>query len=344
MLVVHLTAIEPYFSNQNFITMNSSTTKSSTNTVLLSSVLLFSILVGGFFGFKTFKLSNTNEALTEEIGNLNTTKEALNNEVAQLKSDYETLLADHEELEATFENTQYEINENEQKLADMRANKSSFTVADEVVLLRAIREQYAYVLSKLRQQTVILYDANSGLQEENALLQKRLMKMKDQSEQLASQVFELKQSGFKNNQPMAPNVSNVSTPKSKASVENFKFDIRKKGDRPTGSARRAQKISVAFDVTGKQDQPDQDQELYLVIKDVNGMNVPVDNPIKTTVGTDSGRDEEIISQQTTRVNLTKSQMAQFEIHPKKRTLKEGFYRAFVYSKSGLLGSDQFYLR
>ncbi len=337
--------------------MNSQNSESRYTNIILSTVLGLSLLLGGFFGYKTYKLSNTNDILSSEVGQLETAKEDLIADMEQLQSEYKVLMSEHGDLQSAFADANAEIEAHDQNLASIKSNSgSSKGLADEVIRLRGMRAEYAFILNELRQQAVILTDANVNLQDQNAELQKRLRKMKNQSEQLAKQVFDMKQ-----NRSMAalePIVQNEPKPlfasqevmvekgekKAGAMANNFTFNVTKKSGNPTGSHKRANKIGIRFDLHNTQNEIDQNQEIFLVIKDANGMPVEVENPVKTTIHTEGYQKEEIIAQQVMTANLKRNHTLKFEILPKRKTLNEGFYRASIYSKNGLLGHDEFYLR
>lgn len=337
--------------------MNNQNTESRYTTIILSAVLGLSLLLGGFFGYKAYNLSTTNDLLSSEIGQLETAKEDLIADMEQLQSEYEVLMSEHSDLQTTFADANAEIELHNQNLASIKSRSSNSSgLADEVIRLRGMRAEYAFILNELRQQAIILTDANVNLQDQNAELQKRLKKMKNQSELLAKQVFDMKYT--RSMAALNPIAQKEAKPlfasqevliekgekKEGAMVNNFTFNVTKKGDKPTGSHKRAKKIGIRFDVYNAKNEIDQNQEIFLVIKDANGMPVEVENPIKTTIHADGYQKEEIIAQQVMTANLKKNNTLKFEILPKRKTLNEGFYRASIYSKKGLLGYDEFYLR
>ena len=332
-------------------------TTSKTAIILLSVGLGFATLFGGYQMFKNSSLSSKNQELAAEVGNLNLLKTDLLNDLEKMQSDYDELMASNNDLQDSFAET---IAEMDRKDAEIKRIKSS-NLGDsaEVQRLRKLKTEYAYVLNKLRLHTIVLEDANSELQNQNADLLDRVKDMKNQNEKLATRVFDLQQSGNRHHTATAFSESmtikgeeeitipqeNSMTEKSApvgpfASAENFVFDFRKKGDKPTGSHKRAKKMSVRFDVKSFKNTPEGKHKLYLVIRDVNGLPVEVSNPIMTTVN----GNEQIIAQQEMTAYLNRNEQLKFEIMPKRKTLHEGYYRASVYTEKGLLGSEEFYLR
>lgn len=333
--------------------MKNPTSKSQITTIVLSVVLGISILTGGYFGVKSYQLNSSNEKLQSEVGLLKTVKNDLIAEIEGLQSDYNGLLSNNSELESTLATAILEMEDKEAELKRIKAQDDSFTLADEVKRLRMLKDEYAFILYELKIQSTILTNSNAELQNQNADLLDRMADMKEKNEALATKVFNLRRentSGVKplnasnkNDKPKAILVSNkVNNANQKlAEATNFTFDIRKKRNKPTGSSRRARKIAVRFDVKNLDNMPAGTEKLYLVIKDINGMPVQVESPIMVTVGS---KKEEIIAQQMMTVNLSQHSSFKFEFMPKKKTLREGYYRASVYSDKGLIGSDQFHLR
>lgn len=330
--------------------------KSKITTIVLSVVLGLSILTGGYFGVKSYQLNKSNERLQSEVGLLKTVKNELIADIEDLQSDYDGLLSNNSELESTLATAILEMEDKETELKRIKAQDNSFTLAEEVQRLRIMKDEYAFILNELRKQAIILTNSNSELQNQNADLIDRMADIKEKNEKLATKVFNLRR---ENNSELKPlNASNRSDKanamlmsnesindhstekKQVAEAANFTFDIRKKGNKPTGSSRRARKIAVRFDVKNL-DKMSSTETLYLVIRDINGIPVQVENPIKATVGS---KKEEIIAQQMMAVNLSQHSSLKFEVMPKKKTLHEGYYRVSVYSEKGLIGSDQFHLR
>lgn len=86
-------------------------------------------------------------------------------------------------------------------------------------------------------------------------------------------------------------------------------------------------------------------QVYLVIKDAQGIPVKVANPINVTIKPDTGgKSEPIIAQQAIKANLFDQNRLQFKINPEEKNLHQGYYRATIYTDWGLLGAAQFQLR
>lgn len=124
---------------------------------------------------------------------------------------------------------------------------------------------------------------------------------------------------------------------------NFEVIVKKKGGKITGSHKRARKIAVYFDVEGLPETQHGKHELYLVIKDAQGMNIAVESPVNTKVGMKKDM-MRISAQQSMTAKLDAMNRLKFEIKPKKKTLHKGQYTASVYSEAGLMGSTKFNLR
>ncbi len=320
--------------NSNAQPQRPSETKNSYVGMSILSALLFFALIG--LGFLFFE----NSQLNDQVNSLDDTRTELISEIDELKVNYDQMLTDNSDLKANYTAIIMEMEEKSAEFEKIRkANSDKFSVVDEVKRLRSIKIEYAEVLGALREQAVILSDANTRLMSRNADLENRVKSMNDENQELNRKVFELNRM----TQTLARETVKYNAPIAKAT--NINVMTYKNNNRPTGSAKRTKAITVDYRLENITDSPNKFQNIYLVIKDMNGIPVGVENPINVTIKpTEDIEGEQIIAQQSMQVNLDDVDDLKFSINPKSNTLHEGYYRAFVYSHKGLLGSSQFYLR
>ena len=300
---------------------------------ILSAFLFFALIGLGFLFFE-------NQELNDQVNSLGDTRTELISEIDELKVNYDQMLADNSDLKTNYTAIVMEMEEKDAEFEKIRtADSNKFNVVDEVKRLRSIKTEYAEVLNALREQAVVLSDANTRLMSRNADLENTVKSMNDENQELNRKVFELNRM----TQTLARETVKYNAPVAKAT--NINVMTYKGNARPTGSAKRTKAITVNYQLENIADSPNNFQNIYLVIKDMNGLPVGVENPISVTIKpTEDIEGEQIIAQQSMQVSLDDIDDLQFSINPKSNTLHEGYYRAFVYSHKGLLGSSQFYLR
>ena len=223
------------------------------------------------------------------------------------------------------------------KQAEIKTIKKNFAkdasgMKTEISQLKTIKQDLSNLIAQLKME-------NTQLKQSNEELGTQITASEQQNKELFFEIAEIKQL---NNQ-LEQEKQNLMASSTRAA--NFRVDIRKKKDKPTGSARRARTIEVSFDIKNLPASKKGEYPVYLVVKDAKGIPVKVANPVKTTIKPATGSQaEEIIAQTMVRATLFESDRFQFKIEPLEGSLHKGFYSVAVYTEWGLLGGAQFQLR
>lgn len=314
--------------------MEKTNSKSNKSGILLGILLLLALLAGGFLWNQNKTLQSTNERLSGEVGVLKTLRADLLEDVEVLEADFDALMKDNAVLETDYEEISEEVAAKKVIIAKMKKEfaTNATGMQTEIDQLRNYKKELTDYVGQLKAEIVQLKQANEDLSTQVA-------NVENLNKEQAFQIAQLRQltGDLENDKKSLMATATRAT--------DLRIDIRKKGDKPTGSFRRAKEISVSFALSNVPETRKGDQKIYVVIKDAQGIPVKVANPIKATIKSDvGGKAEEIIAQQMQIRNLFEKVRLQMAILPEVGSLKAGYYRVSVYADWGLLGGAAFQLR
>lgn len=313
---------------------NSNAKKFNGKVAVLLGLLFIALVAGGLHWSNSTKVTAENKVLNDQVESLEETRAQLLQDIASLQSDYDFLVQDNAALETDYEEISQEIDA--QKVEIRKIKKAFATDAtemkSEIDQLKTIKSDLTGYINQLRAENAQLKQANKDLAVQVSDVEAR-------NKVLELEISQLKQLTGQ----LEKDRSNLMATATRAT--DLRIDIRKKGDKPTGSFRRAKEISVSFAISNLPSTKKGDQKVYVVIKDAQGVPIKVANPIKATIKSEvSGQSEEIIAQQMELRNLFEKTRFQMKVAPLAGTLNPGYYRAVVYTDWGILGGAQFHLR
>lgn len=302
--------------------------------IILGALLLLAITTGIYFWLKSDQLGKENTELTTEVETLRSLRTDLLSDIESLQSDYEKLTVSNDSLSIIFKETSSVVEKQKNEISSIKKQsaKDAVGMKKEVDQLRGMKQELSGIIKQLT-------DEIASLRKSNAALAAKVAETIEHNLALELQVAELQGT----NADLERDRKKLMATSTRAT--NLKVDVRKKGDKPTGSYRRAREIEVSFDVKNIAKGKEGVNNVYLVINDAKGLPVKVDNPVKATIKPDSGgTPEEIIAQQMMSTDLYENVRLKFKINPKPGTLKPGHYRLSIFTDWGLLGGAQFQLR
>lgn len=313
---------------------NSNQTGSKRTLIVVSLLLLVAIMTIGFFWKQNQSLSTSILELNDEVGALNELRMDLVYEVEDLALSFDEILMSNDSLEMLYEEMTETV---DQQKATIKKIKKDF--ANDAVGMKAEIDQLKTIKKELASTIEQLKRENANLKMSNETLALQVANTDAANKELTFQVAELRML----NTDLEKDKKNLLAVSTRAS--DIRIDLRKKGDKTTGSARRTREIIASFNINHLPKDKEGIHDLYLVIKDAKGNVVKVENPIKATITPDAGgQAEEIIAQQVITNTLFESARLKFKVTPVHGSLHKGFYRAAVYTEWGLLGAAQFQLK
>lgn len=313
--------------------MENNDSKYKISTILIGLFLLFALLGGGYFWQQNKSLQIKNKVLAEEAAFYNRMRTELLKEVDSLEADYNALVAGNTVLKTDYEEISSEVAARKVEIRKIKkeyANTASDMKA-EIEQLQSIKKELTGYVNQLKSE-------NAQLKQSNQTLTTQVANVEAKNKVLSFQISELRQM----NGLLANDKKALMAAVTRAT--DLRIDIRKKGDKPTGSYRRAQEISVSFAISNIPDNRKGNHKIYVVIKDAQGIPVKVANPVKATIQSTTSKVEEIIAQQMEIRNLFEKVRLQMKINPEVGNLHKGYYRVSVYADWGLLGGAEFQLR
>lgn len=305
--------------------MNQNKSNPNNTIALLLVFLLLAIGVGGYLWYQNKTLNTEKEMLSAEVGDLRKLRTSLLDDINVMETELDSLLTENDTLIFRVEDGEKAIKEQRAEIKRIKstAAKDAESLKAEVEQLLAIKKDMAALLGQLKTENSNLRLANQNLTAQNQALSFEVAELKQLTAVLEKERAQL----------MAASTR----------ASNLLIDIRKKGDKPTGSSRRAKEISVTFEVKNLPQSRKGEHNVYLVIKDAKGLPVKVSNPVKPTVKP-TGAMEEIIAQQMLTATLFEGGRLKFKIEPEPGSLRAGHYRVSIFTEWGLLGGAQFLLR
>ncbi len=309
--------------------------------IVLAILLLITLGSTAYLGQVKTELTKDNQMLTEDVSMLQETRDELMDDISNLQDDFDALLSSNDSLAILFEHKTNQVEAKDKEIKQIKKDfaKDAAGINDEIKQLRNIKKELNLIVGQLKSENEQLKISNANLTKSNVTLNNQLAASEAKNKELLLNISDLKQIN-----------GDLETEQSKLMAEstraaNILVDIRKKGDKPTSSARRAREIKVSFDVKSLPKDKLGEHNIYIVLSDVKGIPVKVLNPIEAAIKSNSaGQTQAIIAQQMIRANLFESDRLQFQITPVKGSLHKGYYRAVIYADWGLLGGAQFNLR
>lgn len=303
--------------------------------IFLSILFLLAAILGTYSWRENSTLKTNNQYLSTQVSELKETR-------ADLEADIRLLEEEFEELAVSSEKQKEELKDANKKLTSSKAalrklqkkyKKDIGWMKAEIRNLREAKRELTELVLLLKQ------EREAGNIADGSLLDSRLSDIELRNKELLDQLNKTK---AKNN-ALAKENKNLDVAAIVAT--GTRVDIRKKGNRPTGSFRRAREIIVSFNLSHLAKSKEGLNNLYVVIKDAKGNLVKVDNPVQKKITSEvNGGVEQIIAQQMITAVLFDKVRLEFKVRPKRRTLKKGFYRVNIYAEWGLVGQTEFSLR
>lgn len=296
-------------------------------TIIIVALLL--LLMGtAYWGYTTHQakkaLTEQNEQLNQQMGDLTALKDNLQNEVDSLQNAYASLAEENESLQGSVTDAQKKIAE---KQAVIRRLKKQ-TAASNNSLQAQIQELLG-VKTELEASIKNLQVENDSLLALTGQLTADLAQAKTENEALANL-----------NKTIQEELKRLTLANFKASA--FRVEVEKRRPKATAKARRAKRLQVSFDLTGVVPQYQGVRPLYLVVTDDKGTPIKAENPIMAKVNVNNSMmDIQAVKEQD--VNIGENQRLSFS-YDLEQKLKSGYYRVAVYTDIGLLGAASFRLQ
>lgn len=308
--------------------------KSNRTTLILAVLLVLAVIAGGYFWNKSRSLNTANKELSGEVTTLRELRTDLLNDIEILQTEYDNMITSNDSLESMFESATAEVVSQKAEIKKIKTDfaKDATGMKAEIEQLRTIKKDLSDLVAQLRSENELLKQSNRALNEQVTSTEARNL-------ELTLEVAALRQltAGLERD--------NKSLMAASTRATNLRVDIRKKGDQPTGSARRAREVTVSFEIQHLPADKRGEHPLYIVIKGANGVPVKVANPVMTTITSNaSGQSEAIVAQQMLTASLFEQNRLQFKVNPEPGTLQKGYYRAVIYADWGMLGGVEFQLR
>lgn len=276
------------------------------------------------------------EAENPEVTRLNTEKtrlmasiDSLQNLYSDMSTEADTLTAGIRKANATIEQKNEEYEALRKKLG--KSNRETETLRNEVTQLQQAKAEYESLVNGMRNEI-------ERLNRDNDALSQKTIELAGENEGLRFEIDEMKMLV----RGMEAELDQRRIDGVKAT--NFRVEVLKSGDKPTGSNNRARAVVMDFDLNNIPQQLQGETQVYFVIKDgKTGVPIKSDNPIKATIKPKNGQTYSIIAQESKSVTLNENQRLEFR-HELQTKLEKGYYRATAYSDLGLIGAVSFRLR
>ncbi len=310
-------------------------TNSKSIILFLSILFLLAAILGTYSWRENSTLKTNNKYLNTQISELKETRENLETDVRLLEEEYEELAIFSEKQKEELEDANEKITSSKAALRKLQKKykKDIGWMKAEIRNLREAKKELTALVAILKS------EREAGNIADGSLLDSRLEDIELRNKELLDQLGKTKAQ----NDALKKENKNLDVTATVAT--GTRVDIRKKGNRPTGSFRRAREIIVSFNLSHLAKSKEGVNNLYVVIKDAKGNLVKVDNPVqKKITSAKNGKVEQIIAQQMITTTLYDGVRMAFKVKPKRRTLKKGYYRVNIYADWGQVGQTEFELR
>ena len=297
------------------------------------AIILALLLAGvGFWGVNLNKdktaLTEANNNLKMELGDMTSLKEDLETEIDSLSMAYDELSVENETLMKAVKDEKARVSRRNTRIKGME--KQAASTANEMTNLRAQIQELMNTKTALQNSIFALTAENDSLKAVTGMLESDLKIAKEENMALNNL-----------NNSIQDEVKRLTLANFKASA--FRVEIEKKNNaKVTSKGKRAKRIRVSFDLTEVPEKYHGVRPIYLVITDDKATPVKLDNPIKARVSV-NGQPQDILAAEAKETNIVANQRLEF-IHELGSKLSTGFYRVAVYTDIGLLGANSFRLR
>ncbi len=288
------------------------------------------------FAFSACNSDNatTTEVSQEDVNSLKLLRDDMLRDIDELKINLNNALASRDDLKISNDEMKTAIEAKDAEIVKMKSKFSNTMegMASEITQLRQIKKQFNHYMDKMEEQLAIMDKANTALQEQVSEEQKR-------NRQLAYEISELKAINLVSDFELKKFAANSTRAK------NIRVDIKKDGNKPTGSSKRAKEIDLSFAIQDLPADLKGTHEVYLSVYDAKGEPMKVNNPRQVMIypNKEGALATEITTQQSKAVSLANDTRISFS-QPIESRMNPGYYQANIYTNFGLIGSTQFQLR
>lgn len=289
-----------------------------------------------FIALAGFLASCGNDEEVILIEGLKKEKTELLSSIDSLKTMYTNMVDNADTLTANIERANAQLAEKDLIITGLskKANKADRTSSElraEVSQLKTTKAEYENVISGMRNEIIRLTKEKSNLMNDLDMSEERVDALSYEIEDLKLLVRGMEQ---ELDQRRIDGVK----------AANVRFEVQKKGDKPTASNNRARTIVMDFDLNDVPDIARGKTKLYFSIRDAKtGVPVKSDNPIKASINPKNGKAFSFIAQEMKEITLNENQRIELR-HDLQTKLAKGAYRAAIYSDLGLIGAVSFRLR
>jgi DNA repair exonuclease SbcCD ATPase subunit len=295
---------------------------------IVAIVLAILLLLAAWWGMglrnQKNELTQKNEQLAEELGDLSELKNNLEQEVDSLEIAYFSLAEENEGLKGSVADAQQTIKAKQAAIRKIKRQSAS-----EITSLRGEIEQLLSVKDELEFSIQNLQEENDSLRIVTGQLTEDLGQAKQENEALANL-----------NQTIQEELKRLTLLNFKAGA--FRVEVERRKSKATAKSKQAKRILVSFDLTDVPPKYQGIRPLYMVITDDKGTPIKNSSPIEVQVNV-NGQNMDIQAVKSKEINIEANQRLSFSYDLEEK-LRTGFYRVAVYTDIGLLGASSFRLR
>jgi DNA repair exonuclease SbcCD ATPase subunit len=310
-------------------------TNSKSIIIFLSILFLLAAILGTYSWRENSTLKTNNKYLNTQVSELKDTRDDLETDVRLLEEEFEELATSSKKQKKELEDANNKLTSSKTALRKLQKKykKDIGWMKAEIRNLREAKKELTELVALLKK------ERETGNIADGSLLDSRLSDIELRNKELLDELGKTKaQNNALENENKNLDVAAIV-------ATSTRVDIRKKGNKPTGSFRRAREIIISFNLSHLAKSKEGVNNLYVVIKDAKGNLVKVDNPVKKKITSEvNGSVNQIIAQQMITADLFDKVRLAFKVKPKRRTLKKGYYRVNIYADWGLVGRTEFDLR
>ncbi|PHN04704.1 hypothetical protein CRP01_19505 [Flavilitoribacter nigricans DSM 23189 = NBRC 102662] len=287
----------------------------------------------GLFFFWNAKrnLETVNAEMNEAISGYTLRIDQLNTEIDSLMGAYASLSAENEDLLGSVENANQLLATRDAELSKIKRQSGKNLKAKQAELdqLMAFKNQLEETLARLETE-------NRQLKDENIQLSRQLKDAQLENERLVNRMDDLET----DNQYLQRNLDRMA-PAGMQGVA-FRVEVQRRNDKLTVKGKRARQVDVSFDLIGVPEEWHGQQTIYLSLVDNKGVPVKTENNRSQQFQLANGQTLSFDSQVAKDFNISTSQRLAFHISLDDK-MPAGYYRANIYTRTGLVGSASFRL-
>lgn len=264
--------------------------------IVIAVILGLLALLAGWWGFGQSKsnkaLTQQNDELTTQMGDLEDLKTALAGEVDSLQRAYDALAEENQSLQGSLTEAQSQL---ASKDAAIRSAKKQ--AAAQSNNLKAEIQELLAAKADLESSISVLQSENDSLRQVTGMLEQDLSAAREENTALANL-----------NRTMQDEVRRLTLSNFKATA--FQVELERKSSKATAKSSRARRIRVTFDLANVPPEYQGTRTLYLVVTDEKGTPIRSENTTQAQVVVNNQR-VDIIAQKAQDVNITESQRLSF---------------------------------